>query len=119
MWKEQKFVRLIAITLIHVYLNIAYYSFNSILYLHLFFSYPTLDECEQNMISCYGAPTKNPANRCCKTCTAVKIAYKNMGWNLDPPNIGQCLSKFISFEWVGYSLLCFNHVVSVRQYFMF
>ena len=79
--------------------------FYGIVYFPLFFSYPNLDECEQNKISCYGAPTTNPANGCCKTCTDVKIAYTIMDWILDLPEISQCLGRFISFQWASYMLL--------------
>lgn len=64
------------------------------------FSYPTLDECEQNEASCYGAPTENATDKCCLTCTEVKTAYKNMEWKIAVHKISQCLGKFISRELV-------------------
>ena len=80
----------------------------------MFFSYPTLDDCEHYNVSCYGAPTTNPANMCCQTCIAVETAYKNMGWKLDVLKISQCSGKLISW-----GRLCYSNIVVIGNILYF
>ena len=73
-----------------------------------------LDGGNPNMFTCYGA--MRPGYKACRTCSDVREAYHNMGWEMKWEKIRQCNGKSIICKYSSDHNNCFTSLYSKTIY---
>ena len=74
-----------------------------------------VNEGNSNMTSCYGAIRSG--YEACRTCSDVKEAYYNMGWEMKDEKISQCTGNTIICKcWSDYNNLIVLQVYIVKPF---